>query len=56
MKRSAEDEESYRTSMKAWLRTEIDDGLAEIERGGWVDGDEAYRQATEAIERAQRRR
>ena len=50
-----EGEDSYRRSMKAWLRAEVEEGLAEIERGDWVDGDEAYRQVTETIERAQRR-
>jgi antitoxin ParD1/3/4 len=45
-------DEPYRHSMKAWLRAEIEEGLAEIERGEWIDGDEAYKQATETIERA----
>jgi predicted transcriptional regulator len=40
---------------KVWLRAEIREGLAELDRGEWVDGDEAYRQVTETIERARRR-
>jgi antitoxin ParD1/3/4 len=51
----SDEEARYRRSMKDWLRDEIEQGLAEIERGEWVDGDEAYRQVTETIERSQRR-
>ena len=49
------EQERHRQSAKAWLRAEIEAGLAEIERGEWVDGDEAYREVTETIERSQRR-
>lgn len=49
------EEEEHRQSKQAWLRAEIEEGFAEIERGEWVDGDEAYKQVTETIERAQRR-
>jgi antitoxin ParD1/3/4 len=47
----SERDAQHRESAKAWLRAEIEEGLAEIDRGEWVDGDEAYRQATETIER-----
>jgi antitoxin ParD1/3/4 len=52
----SDEEERYRQRMKAWLNTEIQQGLAELDRGEWVDGDEAYRQVTETIENARRRR
>jgi antitoxin ParD1/3/4 len=47
-------EERHRQSMKAWLNAELQEGMAELDRGEWVDGDEAYRQVTETIENARR--
>lgn len=37
---------------KAWLDAEIHAGLDELDRGEWMEGDEAYRQVTETIDRA----
>jgi antitoxin ParD1/3/4 len=52
----SDEEEQHRRRMKAWLNAEIREGLEELDRGEWVDGDEAYRQVTETIERASRRK
>ena len=52
----ADDETRRREQVKAWLNAEIRAGVEELDRGEWVDGDEAYRQVTETIERASRRK
>jgi antitoxin ParD1/3/4 len=52
----SDEEERYRQRMKAWLNDEIQEGLTELDRGEWVDGDEAYRQVTATIENARRRK
>ncbi|MGH6955533.1 MAG: type II toxin-antitoxin system ParD family antitoxin [Caulobacteraceae bacterium] len=50
------DEEARRRTARALLDSEIRAGLDELDRGESVDGDEAYRQAGEVIERSHRRR
>ena len=50
----SDNDERHRERIRAWLSAEIRDGVAELDRGEWVDGDEAYRQVTETIERARK--
>ena len=52
----SDEEERHRQRMKAWLNAELQEGLAELDRGEWLDGDEAYRRVTETIENARRRK
>jgi antitoxin ParD1/3/4 len=50
------DADEQRDRLRAQLQAEIQAGLAELDRGEWVDGDEAYRQVTEMIEARRRER
>jgi len=47
--------DEVRKRLIAKLNAELQEGLDELERGEVVDGDEAYRQVTETIERHRRK-
>jgi antitoxin ParD1/3/4 len=50
------DDEEQGRKARAWLAAEIEAAVLEADSGDFVDGDEAYRQVTETIERASRRK
>jgi antitoxin ParD1/3/4 len=50
------DAEEERGRLIAKLNAELEEGIAELERGEGIDGEEAFRQITETIERRRRLR